>query len=255
MPTIHAHEHAQSIDPQLNSPGITVSARPRSRNPTRVPRPPHPFVIFRSEMMNRHEFKDLEHEQRPVPRIVSDLWKDLPEEQKEDYRRAAEVRKKQLQLEYADYRYQPGPDLQKEKRKRTYRHVDTEIPKAPKVEEALKRNSADHHASTPVHISHSRIGPRYSAADVSSSSSTPQYTPTYSSMVAQRNVAQCYPPSPSSSTHASSSVPCSSPSMHSYPGHSNDNHQQHGTFTNNALTDAQLDELFQVLNMSKSRKR
>ena len=130
---------ATYIDPRLLSVPSPHSPS-RSKSNSRVTRPPNAFFIFRSEMISKLKLKDIETDQRNISRIVSHLWNDLPDDQKENYRQAAEIRRLQHQLEHPDYKYQPSTISESPKEKRRRNGVEAEVARAREAANRLKHS-------------------------------------------------------------------------------------------------------------------
>ncbi|KDQ59727.1 hypothetical protein JAAARDRAFT_33297 [Jaapia argillacea MUCL 33604] len=80
-----------------------------NRDPTWIPRPRNPFIIFRC-----HYAKDPNNDgllsstgERSVSKRAAEAWSRLPSQQKQHFKLLAELEKKQHELRYPDYRFRP----------------------------------------------------------------------------------------------------------------------------------------------------
>ncbi|KAJ7625509.1 hypothetical protein FB45DRAFT_921608 [Roridomyces roridus] len=79
----------------------------------RIPRPPNPFIIFRTHFARKYHNPQRNRPRRPstLGRTVSgkaaDAWRELPAPEKEKYRQLAEAAKRQHAIDYPDYQYRP----------------------------------------------------------------------------------------------------------------------------------------------------
>lgn len=97
------------------------SSRPRAQSSAssdadHIPRPPNPFILYRSDMMKT--IKATEPSAREVSRLAGQKWKAEPREVKEEYKLKALLLLAEHRRKYPDYRYQPRPRSTKRTRPR-----------------------------------------------------------------------------------------------------------------------------------------
>lgn len=116
--------------------GITPSSRRRS--PDRPPRPRNAFMIYRSEIWAKEKItKTVEHDHRHISRIIGHCWNQMPEEEKNIWRRRAEQEKLEHERKYPGYRFTPGMRLKKPVKRNVKRNSEEELDRCKKVASLL----------------------------------------------------------------------------------------------------------------------
>ncbi|TCD68138.1 hypothetical protein EIP91_011504 [Steccherinum ochraceum] len=96
----------------------------RSKSPDHVPRPPNPFIVFRSAFWLQEKEKGSSvKDHRVISRMAGQAWNKMTPEEQAPYRRTAHEAKRRHQEEHPDYRYIPSsrksPSSKKEAVSRT----------------------------------------------------------------------------------------------------------------------------------------
>jgi hypothetical protein len=106
-----------------SSPSPKPSSHARRRERGHVRRPPNSFLIFRSELWNKHKNDPTgERDHRTLSEIAGMCWKRLSEEQRDVYRKRAEVEKKRHAAQNPGYKYSPVVRREKKQVKRRLRN-------------------------------------------------------------------------------------------------------------------------------------
>ncbi|KAI8071679.1 high mobility group box domain-containing protein, partial [Gongronella butleri] len=85
----------------------------------KVPRPMNCFIIFRREKQREILSKCPGLNHRVLSKIISRLWRALPEEMKKVYKLKARKQKEEHQQQYPGYKYAPAPRRSTARRKYT----------------------------------------------------------------------------------------------------------------------------------------
>ncbi|RDB29172.1 Repressor of filamentous growth 1 [Hypsizygus marmoreus] len=110
----------------------------RLRSGNRVPRPRNAFMIFRSELWAEKKItKTVERDHRHISRIIGHCWNQLPESQKDLWRRKAEQEKIQHGMKYPGYRFSPTTRAKKPIKRNVKRNGNEELLRCKKVAELL----------------------------------------------------------------------------------------------------------------------
>ncbi|KAF8060971.1 hypothetical protein FPV67DRAFT_315997 [Lyophyllum atratum] len=118
-------------------------AAPRLRSGNRVPRPRNAFMIFRSEFWaNSKISKSVEHDHRHISRIIGHCWNQLPEEEKDTWRRRAEQEKIEHGEKYPGYRFSPNTRTKQVVRRNVKRNGKDELLRCKQVAELLLAGKA-----------------------------------------------------------------------------------------------------------------
>lgn len=108
------HNHSsQSVEMDLETDDLSCSSPPiahsSKRKPGYIPRPPNPFMIFRSSFWKEEKTKTAaERDHRQISRMAADRWNQLSEKDREPYRLLAKEEKKRHSVLYPGYKYSPG---------------------------------------------------------------------------------------------------------------------------------------------------
>ncbi|KAF5377219.1 hypothetical protein D9615_006392 [Tricholomella constricta] len=128
--------------PALSSMRATKSA-PRLRSGNRVPRPRNAFMIFRSEFWADSKIsKSVERDHRHISRIIGHCWNQLPEEEKDVWRRKAEEEKIEHAKRYPGYRFSPNTRTKQVIRRNVKRNGEDELLRCKQVAELLLAGKA-----------------------------------------------------------------------------------------------------------------
>ncbi|KAK7471942.1 hypothetical protein VKT23_000048 [Stygiomarasmius scandens] len=113
----NSQSHANSSIPASPSPRFHPYAHssPRSHtqkrsNTKHIPRPPNAFMLYRSHFWSTQKDTIPERDHRQISRLTGVMWNQLPEDQKEVFRREAEAVKKEHMAKFPDYKYAPSRD-------------------------------------------------------------------------------------------------------------------------------------------------
>ncbi|GLB36570.1 putative high mobility group [Lyophyllum shimeji] len=115
----------------------------RLRSGNRIPRPRNAFMIFRSEFWAGSKIsKSVEHDHRHISRIIGHCWNQLPEEEKDVWRRRAEQEKIEHSKKYPGYRFSPHARTKQVVKRKVKRNGDDELLRCKQVAELLLAGKA-----------------------------------------------------------------------------------------------------------------
>ncbi|OBZ79874.1 Silenced mating-type M-specific polypeptide Mc [Grifola frondosa] len=97
----------------------TQKATSSKPSTSKVPRPPNPFFIYRSAVLP--DLAAVEPDNRIKSKIIGQLWKKMPPDEKELWNKKGELAKAQHKEKYPDYRYQPSKRKEEQKRRTSKR--------------------------------------------------------------------------------------------------------------------------------------
>ncbi|CCM01306.1 uncharacterized protein FIBRA_03355 [Fibroporia radiculosa] len=104
---------------------VPRSSHSRKKQPDHVPRPPNAFMLFRSELWAKEKIKKtVVNDHREISRIAGSLWRDLPEEKRDVYRRRADQVKDRHAELYPDYKYSPAGKKAKGSKRKASKDTD-----------------------------------------------------------------------------------------------------------------------------------
>lgn len=110
----------------------------RLRSGNRVPRPRNAFMIFRSEFWAQEKIsKSVERDHRHISRIIGHCWNQLPEEEKDLWRRKAELEKVEHGKRYPGYRFSPAVRTKKAVKRNVKRNGKEELLRCKQVADLL----------------------------------------------------------------------------------------------------------------------
>ncbi|RXW18434.1 hypothetical protein EST38_g7410 [Candolleomyces aberdarensis] len=85
-----------------------VGKAPKAHLSQRVPRPRNAFMIFRSAFCSEQKVnRDVERDHRHISRIAGHYWNQMPEEEKNVWRRKADQEKVEHEMKHPGYRFCP----------------------------------------------------------------------------------------------------------------------------------------------------
>ncbi|KAG5642503.1 hypothetical protein DXG03_002700 [Asterophora parasitica] len=115
----------------------------RLRSGNRVPRPRNAFMIFRSEFWADSKIsKTVERDHRHISRIIGHCWNQLPEDEKDVWRRKAEEEKVEHAKRYPGYRFSPNTRTKQVVRRNVKRNGEDELLRCKQVAELLLAGKA-----------------------------------------------------------------------------------------------------------------
>lgn len=147
FPSLHSEvvEPKSSVSassPKRPSVTTTESCR-RLRSGNHIPRPRNAFILFRTEFWTHKKItKAVEHDHRHISRIIGYCWKELPEDEKERWRRKADEEKREHALKYPEYRFAPTARSKKPAKRKVKRNGHEELLRCKKVAQLLLEGKA-----------------------------------------------------------------------------------------------------------------
>ncbi|KAL4805463.1 hypothetical protein BDV18DRAFT_140950 [Aspergillus unguis] len=112
--SISVASHARAFG--SNSSELPAKSKPASMKPTKIPRPPNAFILYRQHHHPRvkETYPDLSNNEISV--ILGKQWRAEPEEAKLHFKNLAEEFKKKHAEEHPDYQYTPRKPSEKKRR-------------------------------------------------------------------------------------------------------------------------------------------
>ncbi|TFK76675.1 hypothetical protein BDN72DRAFT_829825 [Pluteus cervinus] len=130
VPTLAANTSSTSPRP-ISKPKQAPSRR---RNPSQPPRPRNAFMIYRSEIWAKEKItKGVEHDHRHISRIIGHCWNQMPEEDKNVWRRRAAQEKLEHERKYPGYRFMPSTRTKKPIKRKVKRNSEEELDRCKRV--------------------------------------------------------------------------------------------------------------------------
>ena len=93
-----------------DSSPVPSSKKSSRSDPGHVPRPPNPFILFRSDLISREAKSIGERDFKNISRIAGRLWRNLSEDEKKPFREKAEQLGTTPLGEIVGYGQVAGPD-------------------------------------------------------------------------------------------------------------------------------------------------
>ncbi|KAK2600970.1 hypothetical protein N8I77_010459 [Diaporthe amygdali] len=87
-------------------------------NNTKLPRPPNPFIIYRSERHQSVKEAHPEAKNNDISKILGRQWQQEPEEVRDAYKKKSEDIKQEFMRVYPDYKYKPRKSSEVKRRNR-----------------------------------------------------------------------------------------------------------------------------------------
>ena len=95
-------------------------------------------MIYRSEIWAKEKItKSVEHDHRHISRIIGHCWNQMPEEDKNVWRRRAAQEKLEHERKYPGYRFMPEVRLKKPLKRKTKRNTKEELDRCKQVADLL----------------------------------------------------------------------------------------------------------------------
>ncbi|PWN47195.1 hypothetical protein IE53DRAFT_349604, partial [Violaceomyces palustris] len=113
MPLTSSIEGARSKKKKKSTGELPPSRRPgvshaRKTAPGHIKRPRNAYILFRSHTVSQGLIpQEVEKDHRNISRIISHMWKSLPEEERRSWEEEALREKEEHRLKYPDYKYKP----------------------------------------------------------------------------------------------------------------------------------------------------
>ncbi|KAK7064654.1 HMG box domain-containing protein [Favolaschia claudopus] len=104
-------QSTSSIPPVHAAPSASRTAHSRRRSEDHIPRPPNPFICFRSEYCEKNKLRGAAEirDHREVSRLAGVAWRALSLPEKKKYEDIAREKKSIHAQMYPGYSYTPGP--------------------------------------------------------------------------------------------------------------------------------------------------
>ncbi|KAG5654272.1 hypothetical protein H0H81_005121 [Sphagnurus paluster] len=137
------HDDTAAAGPSTRASKKAPKGPPRLRSGNRVPRPRNAFMIFRSEFWADSKIsKSVERDHRHISRIIGHCWNQLPDHEKDVWRRKAEQEKIEHAQRYPGYRFSPNTRTKQVVRRNVKRNGEDELLRCKQVAELLLAGKA-----------------------------------------------------------------------------------------------------------------
>ncbi|KAJ2913024.1 hypothetical protein MD484_g7380, partial [Candolleomyces efflorescens] len=135
QPVYSQHQPLPHLHPVSRPAG---GKAPKASSTPRVPRPRNAFMIFRSAFCSEQKVnRDIERDHRHISRIAGHYWNQMPEEEKDVWRRKADQEKVEHEVKHPGYRFCPMARTKKPVKRKVKRNGVEDLHRCKQLAELL----------------------------------------------------------------------------------------------------------------------
>lgn len=138
---------------RASSPSVSIPGSPRpqrktasrrsAKDPSHIPRPRNPFILYRSEVCERLRRTNVENDHRKISQIIGDMWRKEPATVRQHYKIMAAREKEEHARLYPHYRFTPQARAVPPKKRNVKRNGEIDRQRCKLIAEILQKGDSN----------------------------------------------------------------------------------------------------------------